>query len=398
MSMNATPSGERLHIGIFGKRNAGKSSLINAITGQSLAVVSEVPGTTTDPVSKAMELLPIGPIVLIDTPGIDDEGELGKERVKKSYQVLRRVDGAILVINGRNFSAEDKRLLHAIQEQNIPYMLVYNKCEDTILESENLSGNEIAVSAKTGMHINLLRERMGKIFYKTDAKQRMIADLIQPKDFVVLVVPIDEAAPKGRLILPQQQTIRDVLEAGAVAITTKETELAATLSSLGKAPAVVVTDSQAFEIVNQIVPQEIPLTSFSILMARYKGVLLQAAQSVMAVDTLQEKDRVLIAEGCTHHRQCNDIGTCKLPKWIEGYTGKKLQFEFCSGSEFPENVQQYQLIVHCGGCMLQEREVQRRLSVAQRQNVPMTNYGMLIAYIHGILKRSATLFPDLIKI
>ena len=394
MSLNATPQGDRIHIGIFGRRNAGKSSLINAVTNQNIAIVSEVKGTTTDPVYKNMELLPLGPVVIIDTPGIDDEGELGQMRVKASYQVLNKTDIAIIVIDGNNITDADKAIIERIKQKKIPYVIAYNKAD--LYENFEISAeNEIAVSSYTGKNINELRALIAKQ-YKTDGEnKRIISDKLKPNDFVVPVVPIDESAPKGRLILPQQQTIRDIIDSHAVAVTVQDTELAQTLAELGKKPAVVITDSQAFGKVAKTVPQDTLLTSFSILMARYKGNLEQAVAGVTALEKLNDGDLVLISEGCTHHRQCGDIGTVKLPNWIKNYTGKDIKFEFTSGTEFHEDLTKYKLIVHCGGCMLNEREMKYRLRTAEEQGVPMTNYGILIAYVHGILKRSVEIFPEI---
>ncbi len=394
MSLNATPQGDRIHIGIFGRRNAGKSSLINAVTNQNIAIVSEVKGTTTDPVYKNMELLPLGPVVIIDTPGIDDEGELGQMRVKASYQVLNKTDIAIIVIDGNNITDADKAIIERIKQKKIPYVIAYNKAD--LYENFEISAeNEIAVSSYTGKNINELRALIAKQ-YKTDGEnKKIISDKLKPNDFVVLVVPIDESAPKGRLILPQQQTIRDIIDSHSVAITVQDTELAQTLAELGKKPAVVITDSQAFGKVAKTVPQDTLLTSFSILMARYKGNLEQAVAGVTALENLNDGDLVLISEGCTHHRQCGDIGAVKLPNWIKNYTGKDIKFEFTSGTEFHEDLTKYKLIVHCGGCMLNEREMKYRLRTAAEQGVPMTNYGILIAYVHGILKRSVEIFPEI---
>lgn len=397
MGMNQTPASERVHIGFFGKRNAGKSSVMNAVTGQKLAVVSEVKGTTTDPVYKTMELLPLGPVVMMDTPGIDDEGELGTLRVKKSWQVLNKTDAAVLVIDaGEGVSPEDKRMLERIREKEIPYVVALNKAE--LVEAEDIRKAKEAldvpeelllpVSAEKGTGIHELKEKIAEVAGKEENKKRLVGDMLSPGDLVVLVVPIDSAAPKGRLILPQQQTIRDVLESGAVSVVTRETELKETLASLGRKPRLVITDSQAFGKVSADTPEDIWLTSFSILMARYKGNLDILLEGVRALDTLKDGDTVLISEGCTHHRQCDDIGTVKIPRWIREYTGKKLHFATTSGTEFPDELGEYSLIVHCGGCMLNEREVQYRLKCAKDQEVPITNYGMLIAQVHGILKRS----------
>lgn len=393
--MNNTPSSERIHIGIFGKRNAGKSSIINAITGQNLAIVSDVKGTTTDPVLKAMELLPIGPVVLIDTPGLDDMGELGKLRVKKAYQMLNKTDVALLIVDaGVGMTEADKRILERIKAKQIPYLIVMNKAD---LEVENESRSEqnvIYVSAKTGKNIQQLKEKIAECAKTEEGKKRIVGDLLKPYDFVVLVVPIDEAAPKGRLILPQQQTIRDILDAGATAIVVKDTELGETLEKLERKPRIVITDSQVFGKVAKTVPQEIPLTSFSILMARYKGDLKAVVQGAHALDKLHDGDYILISEGCTHHRQCDDIGTVKLPRWVREHTDKKIRFEYTSGTEFPDDLSKYQLIIHCGGCMLNEREMKYRLKCAQDQGIPMTNYGIAIAHMKGILARSIEPFSN----
>ena len=403
MSLNSTPSADRIHIGIFGKRNAGKSSVINAITGQNLAIVSDKKGTTTDPVLKAMELLPLGPVVMIDTPGLDDEGELGSLRIQKAYQILNKTDIAVLIVDASaGITREDLEILKRIQDKNIPCVVVFNK-SDLLPSDDALSvlpdsipkENCISVSTVTGENIYELKELIARQVPTENTEKRIVADLIRPGDFVILVVPIDSAAPKGRLILPQQQTIRDVLEAGAVSIVVRETELADTLAHLGTKPALVITDSQAFEKVSADVPREIPLTSFSILFARYKGNLKTAVHGAFTLDTLQDGDTVLISEGCTHHRQCEDIGTVKLPNWIRKYTGKEILFEFTSGTEFPTDLSKYQLIVHCGGCTLNEREMKYRLKCAEDQSIPMTNYGIAIAHMHGILKRSIEIFPSL---
>ncbi|MBQ8827335.1 MAG: [Oscillospiraceae bacterium] len=394
MSLNNTPSADRVHIAIFGRRNAGKSSLINALTNQSLAIVSDVKGTTTDPVYKAMELLPLGPVMMIDTPGIDDEGELGELRVKKSYQVLNKTDIALVTVDGNTLSDSDIKLIERIKSKNIPYVVAYNKC-DTYSGFMPSGENEIAVSAQNGININELRELIAKQL-KTDGEERhIVSDIISQGDMIILVVPIDKAAPKGRLILPQQQTIRDILDAGAYAVVTRDSEYAQTLSQLGKEPALVITDSQVFGRISAETPDHIKLTSFSILMARYKGVLKRAAMAVKAVDSLNDGDKVLISEGCTHHRQCGDIGTVKLPAWIKKHCKKDVEFCFTSGTEFPEDLSPYKLIVHCGGCMLNEREMKYRQRTAAEQGVPMTNYGMLIAHMNGILKRSTDVIPEL---
>lgn len=388
MGMNATPAAERVHIGIFGKRNAGKSSLINAMTGQELAIVSDIAGTTTDPVSKAMELLPLGPVVMIDTPGLDDEGELGTQRVRKAMQVMNKCDLAVVVIDASEGQTEvHTALLARLKAKQIPYVIAMNQCDrlDTVpSDTEDTK----YVSAATGAGIFALKETIAHLVPSGDTGKRIVADLLQPNDFVVLVIPIDSAAPKGRLILPQQQTIRDILDAGATAIACRDTELAATLHKLGQPPRLVITDSQAFRSVSKDTPADIPLTSFSILFARYKGRLEQAVRGVMALEQLQDGDTVLISEGCTHHRQCDDIGTVKLPRWIQEYTGKNICFAYTSGGSFPDDLTPYQLIVHCGGCMLNEREMKYRLARAEDDGIPMTNYGILISYINGILQRA----------
>ena len=393
MSLNNTPSSERIHIGIFGKRNAGKSSVINAITGQNLAIVSDVKGTTTDPVMKSMELLPLGPVVMIDTPGLDDEGELGELRVKRAYQMLNKTDVALLVVDACvGMTKEDEEILNRIKLKGIPYLLVMNKAD--------LAGNSICVedalyvSAKTGKGILELKEKIAQSVSKGDFR-RIVGDLLEPFDFVVLVTPIDESAPKGRLILPQQQTIRDVLGARATAVVVKDTELEETLKRMSGKPRMVITDSQVFGKISKLVPVDVPLTSFSILMARYKGDLKTVVEGARVLDALQDGDTVLISEGCTHHRQCNDIGTVKLPGWILEHTGKNIQFEFTSGTEFPEDLSKYKLVVHCGGCMLNEREMKYRLKCAEDQTVPMTNYGIAIAHMKGILDRSVEMFFEL---
>lgn len=405
MGLNATPSADRIHIGIFGKRNAGKSSVINAITGQDLAIVSDIKGTTTDPVSKAMELLPLGPVVIIDTPGLDDIGELGEQRIKKSYQILNKTDIAVLVIDGVSGpSVEDRDLVTRFHEKKLPYVIVINKID--LLNKETLalpedwktSSNLIFISTTTGENIHELKELIAKQAPIEDPDRKLVSDLLTPSDFVVLVVPIDKAAPKGRLILPQQQTIRDILEGDATAIVVKEHQLSKTLSQLEKKPKMVITDSQVFAKVSEDTPSDILLTSFSILFARYKGNLYEAVKGAKALDTLEDGDKVLIAEGCTHHRQCNDIGTVKLPGWITQHTHKKIEFVFTSGVEFPDDLSPYKMIIHCGGCTLNEREMKYRIQCAIDQNIPITNYGILIAYMQGILKRSIAPFPSISKV
>lgn len=415
MGLNSTPSANRVHIGFFGRRNAGKSSVVNAVTGQELAVVSDTKGTTTDPVYKSMELLPIGPVMIIDTPGFDDEGALGELRVRKTKQVLNKTDIAVLVVDATEGKKQyDEELIRIFKEKEIPYIIVNNKadllsdevsekvCQNNVAEQRKAeqnallsSGQEQYVSALTGAGIYELKECIGKLTPNEDMTLKIVGDLLHPGDFVVLVVPIDSAAPKGRLILPQQQTIRDVLEANAAAIVVKESELKQTLEQLGRSPAMVITDSQVFEQVSEVVSEKIPLTSFSILMARYKGYLETAVNGVAAIDHLKDGDKILISEGCTHHRQCDDIGTVKIPRWLKQHTGKELIIETSSGTEFPEDLTSYALVIHCGGCMLNEREVKYRMKCAEDQRVPFTNYGIAIAQMKGILKRSIELFPNL---
>lgn len=392
MGLNDTPAANRLHIGFFGCRNAGKSSVVNAVTGQELAVVSDTPGTTTDPVMKTMELLPLGPVMIIDTPGFDDVGELGGLRVKKTKQILNRTDIALLVVDAAAGQTDtDRQLISIFKEKEIPFLILMNKA-DLLPEIPETGENEIYVSALTGEGIGACKERIGKLVSVEDLKTKIVGDLIRPSDFVVLVVPIDSAAPKNRLILPQQQTIRDVLETAATAVVVRETELRETLSLLGKKPSLVITDSQVFEKVSAEVPEDIPLTSFSILMARVKGYLETAVKGVSAVERIGNGDRVLIAEGCTHHRQCDDIGSVKIPRWLYACTGKNIEIDLVSGRDFPEDLSPYALVIHCGGCMLNEREVKYRMKCAQDQGVPFTNYGIAIAYMKGILKRSIEIF------
>jgi len=398
MSLNATPAAERVHIGLFGRRNAGKSSVINAITGQSLAIVSEIKGTTTDPVFKNMELLPLGPVTLIDTPGLDDEGELGALRMKKGWQVLNKTDIAILVVDGTlGLSEEDRLILGRFQEKQLPWIVVINKADlmTANQRSQDFGPQAMLVSAVTGENVHELKERIARLAPTEEGKLRLVADLIDPSDFVVLVVPIDKAAPKGRLILPQQQAIRDILEADAAAIVVKEYELRETLVDLRKKPRLVITDSQVFSKVSADTPEDIWLTSFSILFARYKGDLAETVRGVTALETLQTGDAVLISEGCTHHRQCDDIGTVKIPRWITQYTGCRPEFHFTSGGEFPEDLSPYKLIVHCGGCTLNAREMRYRVRCAVDQGIPITNYGILMAQINGILKRCVQPFPEI---
>ena len=419
MGLNDTPSGERVHIGFFGRRNAGKSSLVNAVTGQEMAVVSDVKGTTTDPVRKAMELLPIGPVMIIDTPGFDDAGALGEKRVQRTKQILNRTDVAVLVVDGTEGLAEcDGELIGIFEEKEIPYLIVYNKAD--LVEPVSAGGRPetetsnravvpktdgkesadriVYVSALRGEGIYELKEKIAEFGRSASEPRPLVSDLVGPADLVVLVIPIDSSAPKGRLILPQQQVIRDILEAGGAAICVKDTELSEVLAKLPGKPALVITDSQAFGRVSADVPENVLLTSFSILMARYKGLLDTAVEGVAAIDRLKDGDTVIIAEGCTHHRQCEDIGTVKIPAWLHKHTGKDLKIETCSGQSFPEDLSPYALVIHCGGCMLNEREVRYRMKCAKDQGVPITNYGIAIAYMHGILKRSVEVFPYLTKI
>ncbi|MBR2868713.1 MAG: [Clostridia bacterium] len=396
MGLNDTVSAERIHIGFFGMRNAGKSSLVNAVTGQELAVVSDVKGTTTDPVKKAMELLPLGPVVIIDTPGIDDEGELGELRIKKAKQTLAQTDIAILVVDSQvGLSDKDNELIAEFRKRNTPYIIAYNKSDLTTVSADN---NSISVSAKDNVNINELKDKIAALLKSVKSDKRIVSDLINKGDTVVLVIPIDESAPKGRLILPQQQTIRDILDSGCTAICCRDTELEQTLNSLSKKPSLVITDSQAFGRVSKNVPDDIPLTSFSILFARYKGDLARVVSGAAVLSKIKDGDKILIAEGCTHHRQCNDIGTVKMPRWIEDFSGAKPDFTFTSGTEFPENPEDYSLIVHCGGCMLNEKEMQSRILRATESGVPIVNYGIAIAHMNGILRRSVAIFPEILKI
>lgn len=392
MSMNDTPSSERIHIGFFGRRNAGKSSLVNAVTGQQLSVVSEVKGTTTDPIQKTMELLPMGPVVIIDTPGFDDEGQLGELRVQQTKRTLNRVDCAVLVVDGTvGKTAIDEQIIQLLMDKNIPYIVAYNKADLRATAEDD----GLAVSALTGDGVWELKERVARLVKTREQTGKLVGDLVRPGDVLILVVPIDKSAPKGRLILPQQQVIRDALEAGAMPMVTRETEYPIALERLGRKPALVVTDSQVFGVVSKATPEDVPLTSFSILMARYRGFLEDAVRGAAALNALQDGDRILIAEGCTHHRQCEDIGTVKLPRWLREYSGADLQFDTCSGREFPEDLSPYRLVVHCGGCMLNGRELDYRRKCAADSGVPFTNYGTAIAQVHGILKRSLEKFPAL---
>lgn len=395
MGLNATPSANRLHIGFFGCRNAGKSSIVNAVTGQDLAVVSDVAGTTTDPVRKAMELLPLGPVVIIDTPGIDDAGTLGAKRVQRTKNILNLADVAVLVVDAtQGLSPVDHQLVSLFEQKQTPYIVVHNK-SDLLSKVPHTRAQAIWASAKTGHHIHELKELIGSLAPKEDPSHTLLQDLVEPCEFVVLVCPIDESAPKGRMILPQQMAIRDALDAGAIPVVCRDTELEATLARLGRRPSLVVTDSQAFSTVNGIVAQDIPLTSFSILMARYKGFLQTAVAGVAAVADLKDHDTILMAEGCTHHRQCNDIGTVKIPRWLRAHTKRELDIVTCSGREYPEDLTPYALVIHCGGCMITERDVQYRMRCAEDQGVPFTNYGIAIAQMTGALERSVRPFPSI---
>lgn len=395
MSLNGVVSAERVHIGFFGLRNAGKSSLVNAVTGQALSLVSDVKGTTTDPVKKAMELLPIGPVVIIDTPGLDDVGELGLQRVERAKQVLDKTDIAVLVVDAvKGLSHLDGQLTELFKEKKIPYLIAYNKA-DLLNEIPTHTDTEIYVSAEKNTNINELKEKLGSMARVTANTKTLLGDLVNAYDTVILVTPIDESAPKSRLILPQQQTIRELLEIGATVMVCKETELKNSLDALCVKPKLVITDSQAFGYVSKIVPSDIMLTSFSILFARYKGDLNTVVEGAAHLDNLKDGDKILISEGCTHHRQCNDIGTVKMPDWIKNYTGKNIEFAFTSGGEFPQDTNEYALIVHCGGCMLNEKEMKSRLHKAKENGTPITNYGIAIAQMNGILKRSVEPFPNI---
>ena len=397
MSMNEAPSSERTHIAFFGCRNVGKSSLVNAVTGQELAVVSDVRGTTTDPVSKAMEILPLGPVVIIDTPGFDDEGTLGELRVRKTKQILNRADVAVLAADAAaGLNDYDRALLTIFQEKKIPYLIAFTKA-DLLSRVPAAGEHEIYVSAVTGFQIHALKEMLGRMAPR-DNGRRIVGDLLSPGDSVILVCPIDESAPKGRLILPQQQTIRDVLDAEGSAIVVKETGLAAALAGLKAPPRLVVTDSQALGVVSKVTPEEVSLTTFSILMARYKGFLETAVRGVAAAKTLRDGDTVLLADGCTHHRQCNDIGTVKIPRGLRKYCGRDLRFETCSGREFPEDLSGYAMVIHCGACMNTERDVQYRMRCAVDQNVPFTNYGITLAQLTGTLERTLRVFPEIHRV
>lgn len=397
MGLNSTPNANRIHIGFFGLRNAGKSSVVNAVTGQDLSIVSDTKGTTTDPVYKSMEILPLGPCTIIDTAGFDDIGEIGELRVKKTKQVLNKTDIALLIVDATiGLSSYDNTMIELFKAKDIPFLIVYNK-SDLVPNFTTDMSNAICISALQNKGIFELKQKISTLVSAEDFTLKIVGDLLKPNDFVVLVIPIDSSAPKGRLILPQQQVIRDILEASAVSVVTKETELKQTLNSLGKNPVMVITDSQAFKRVSKETPRDIKLTSFSILMARYKGILDTTVKGVRAIETLKDNDTILISEGCTHHRQCEDIGTVKIPKWLQEYTKKNLNFEFTSGTGFPEDLSKYSLVIHCGGCMLNEREVKYRMKSAIDQSVPFTNYGIAIAYMNGILNRSIEIFPHLME-
>ena len=397
MSLNQTPRSDRIHIALFGKRNAGKSSVVNALTNQELAIVSEIKGTTTDPVYKSMELLPLGPVVMIDTPGLDDEGELGEKRVKKAKEVLSKADIALVIVDAKQgITSFEEDIIDLMEKRKIPYLKVYNKVD--LFQGQETEPDVHYVSALTGEGIHELKEAIGKLAPAEKEDLKIVGDLVSPLDLVVLVVPIDSAAPKGRLILPQQQTIRDLLESGAASVVVRDSELAGVLEKLGTKPALVVTDSQAFEQVARDVPEDIPLTSFSILFARYKGDLEEEIRGIRALKDLKDGDKILIAEGCTHHRQCDDIGTVKIPNWLRQYTGKEFEIHTSSGNGFPDDLEMYQLIIHCGGCMLNRREMKSRIQRAVEAGVPIVNYGVLIACIKGILNRSLEPFPEALKI
>lgn len=395
--LNERPSSERPHIAFFGMRNAGKSSLVNAVTNQQLSLVSDIKGTTTDPVQKAMEILPLGPVVIIDTPGMDDEGALGELRIQRAIRTLDKTDIAVLVIDAKKGKSEaDSQLEALIKSRNIPLITVFNKSDLLAVSPDILSQDKtIYLSSKTGNGVNELKSLLGNIIGKSENDRHLVSDIISPGDIVVLVTPIDESAPKGRMILPQQQVIRDVLDGGAVNVVTKESELEIALSCLKNPPRMVITDSQAFGIVSKIVPESVPLTSFSILFARYKGDLAEAVKGARKLDSLKDGDKILISEGCTHHRQCGDIGTVKLPNWIKKHTGKHPEFTFTSGGEFPSDLSEYSLIIHCGACMINAREMASRIQRAKAAGVPITNYGTAIAHMHGILDRSLSPFDDI---
>jgi len=388
MNMNETASGQRVHIAFFGRRNAGKSSLVNAVTGQSLAVVSDVAGTTTDLVKKAMEILPLGPVVIIDTPGFDDEGMLGELRVKKAREAMEIADIAVLVVDSNAGMGDDeKQILDMLEKKKLPHIIAMNK-KDLLTESITLPENGIAVSAMTGENVNELREMFGRMAPKNSQDKKILADIVSKGDTVIMVVPVDSSAPKGRIILPQQNVLRELLDIHARAVVCQDTELAETLDALKEPPALVITDSQVFGKVQKVVPRDVPLTSFSILFARYKGTLDTLIEGARVLGELKDGDRVLIAEGCTHHRQCEDIGTVKIPGWIKSIIGAEPDFTWSSGNEFPENLGEYKLIIHCGACVMTETAMKSRLERAKEAGVPVVNYGIAIASMHGILARS----------
>lgn len=393
-NLNQTPNSDRVHISFFGKTNAGKSSLINALTSQEVSIVSPIKGTTTDPVKKAMELLPLGPVIIIDTPGIDDKGLVGDLRVKKAKQVLGKTDVAVLVVDSREgYTDIDDDLVKLFKEKSIPHLVVYNKSD--LKTIDNLNDNEIAVSATLNLNINKLKEKIILLAKAEKNNNKIIGDKLSESDIVVLVTPIDLSAPKGRMILPQVQTIRDIIDSNSICVVTQPEQLNDVLLSLKEDPKMVITDSQVFSKVKDIVPETVLLTSFSIIFARYKGILNTVASGAKNIEKLNDGDTVLICEGCSHHRQCDDIGRVKLPNWIKKHTGKNLKFEFTSGGDFKDDLEKYSLIVHCGGCMLNEREVIHRQNCAVNQNIPFTNYGIIIAYMNGILKRSLKIFTDI---
>lgn len=388
MSLNSTPSSQRIHISFFGLTNAGKSSLVNAITNQDMSVVSATHGTTTDPVKKSMELLPLGPVVIIDTPGINDTGELGEKRVKKTMEILSKTNIAVLVTDSlRELGEAEKELVEIFLKKEIPYIIARSKADLTD-KKQGENKNEVFTSAITGQGIQELKEKIASLMKTVQKERPLLSDLISPKDTVVLVIPIDASAPKGRIILPQQMAIREILDSNAFCMISKDGEYPSLLQSLPKKPSLVICDSQVFKKVAKDTPKDIALTSFSVLMARKNGFLNQAVKGAKSLSKIEDKSKILICEGCTHHRQCEDIGTVKLPAWIREYTKKEIEFEFTSGSDFPENLSSYSLIVHCGGCMITPKEVGERMERAKEQGVAFTNYGTLIAHMNGILERS----------
>ncbi len=397
MNLNQTISAERIHIAFFGKRNAGKSSLVNAVTGQSISIVSDVAGTTTDPVKKAMELLPLGPVVLIDTPGFDDHGVLGDMRVQKTKEILTKTDIAVLVTQSYIPDESEKEFISLVSGKELPYIIVHSK-SDLLAYIPEAKENEIYVSSVNNAGIEKFKRMLGEFAKSIKSEKKIVADFLEKGDVVVLVTPIDESAPKGRLILPQQQTLREILDAGCIAVVCQDTELEQTLNSLKAAPRLVITDSQAFGEVSKIVPQGIPLTSFSILFARYKGGLTSQVRGAIMLSKLKDGEKLLISEGCTHHRQCGDIGTVKMPRWIEDFSGVSPEYTFTSGGDFPDELEQYKLIIHCGACMLNESEMKHRMATAKAAGVPVVNYGVAISYMNGILRRSLEIFPDIFSL